>query len=210
MFFDAVKNNLVFLNFTFFGTHGRSYPLPCKDDSPTWSVLNWGMVWNSFINMYSWQSSDKAEKIVGKSVQFQQKTLYNTRSMILVNIRSRFLVHNPFFYVNTLNSTHEFQATSQFNIFPTTNRLKTLQGYFWHQCRTNVTHIGPIRKYFENVNFCRYETRAKKLAKFKILPIFLMVFPLVTMVTKFGIFKIFSNRSNMGHICSALMPEVTL
>ena len=32
----------------------------------------------------------------------------------------------------------------------------------------------------------------------------------VTGVTKFGIFKIYPNRSNMGRICSALMPVVIL
>ena len=55
----------------------------------------------------------------------------------------------------TMNKlTHEFQTTPHFNILTSANRLKTLQGYFWHQCRTNVTHIEPIRKYFENANFC--------------------------------------------------------
>ena len=29
------------------------------------------------------------------------------------------------------------------------------------------------------------------------------------MATKFGIFKIFPNRSNMGHICSALIDKIT-
>ena len=71
---------------------------------------------------------------------------------------------------------HEFQTTPHFNILPvgqssSANRLKTLQGYFWHQCRTNVTHIGPIRKYFENTNFCRHLLTGQKLAKSEILPI---------------------------------------
>ena len=36
-----------------------------------------------------------------------------------------------------------------------------------------MTHIGPIRKYFENDNFCRHctVTSVEKLAKFEILPI---------------------------------------
>ena len=55
--------------------------------------------------------------------------------------------------------------------FPSANRLKTLQGYFWHQCRTNVTHIGPIREYFENAKFCHHGNRWEKLARFEILPI---------------------------------------
>ena len=60
---------------------------------------------------------------------------------------------------------------THFNIFPSANRLKTLQGYFWHQCRTNVTHIGPIRKYFENAKLCHHVTSDKILVKFEILPI---------------------------------------
>ena len=55
--------------------------------------------------------------------------------------------------------------------FPSANRPTTLQGYSCYQCRTNVTHIGPIRKYFENANFCHHVTSDKILVKFEILPI---------------------------------------
>ena len=34
-----------------------------------------------------------------------------------------------------------------------------------------IFDIGPIRKYFENANFCRYVTSDKILPKFEILPI---------------------------------------
>ena len=82
---------------------------------------------------------------------------------------AEFLAFSCHFTMNKL--VHEFQTTPHLTYFPSANRLKTLQGYFWHQCRTNVTHIGPIRKYFENANFCSHLLTGQKLAKSEILPI---------------------------------------
>ena len=65
---------------------------------------------------------------------------------------------------------------------------------------------GVVDKITQDLGFQRVSDES---AKFQILPIFLTE-SLATMATKFGIFKIFPNRSNMGHICSALMSEVTL
>ena len=78
--------------------------------------------------------------------------------------------------------------TRQMGTFSNQNR------FLWYQ----------IDKITQDLGFQRVSDKSEK---FQILPIFLTGY---TMVTKFGIFKIFSNRSNMGHICSALMSEVTL
>ena len=77
--------------------------------------------------------------------------------------------------------------TRQMGTFSNQNRL------LWYQ----------IDKITQDLGFQRV---SDKSAKFRILPIFF----LLAKATKIGIFKIFSNRSNMGNICSALMPEVTL
>ena len=74
-------------------------------------------------------------------------------------------------------------------------------GTFSNQNRLLWYHIDKIT---QDLGFQRV---SDKSAKFRILPIFVLF---KQMATKIGIFKIFSNRSNMSHICSALMPEVTL
>ena len=69
--------------------------------------------------------------------------------------------------------------------FPSANRPTTLRGYSCHQCRTNVTHIGPIREYHENAKFCHHVTSDKILAKFEILPICLKLVGNVDLVSSY-------------------------
>ena len=76
-------------------------------------------------------------------------------------------------------------------------------GTFSNQNRLLWYHIDKIT---QDLGFQRVSDES---AKFRILPIFVLLAN-EQMATKIGIFKIFSNRSNMSHICSALMPEVTL
>ena len=82
---------------------------------------------------------------------------------------------------------HEEPETRQMGTFSNQNHLLLYQ----------------IVKITQDLGFQRVSDES---AKFQILPIFLTGYK----VTKIVIFKIFSNRSNMGHICSALMSEVTL
>ena len=79
--------------------------------------------------------------------------------------------------------------TRQMGTFSNQNRL------LWYQIDKMTQDLG-----FQRVS--------DKSAKFQILPI--QYFVTCYMVTKFGIFKIFSNPSNMGNIFSALMAGVTL